>query len=66
MMTYNFDPERWHENEYSALETLYRNGTINDSEFEEQCANLLKRYEEMLSRLDGTYQITEEGERNDR
>jgi hypothetical protein len=56
-MTYNFDPERWHENEFSALESLYRNGTITDSEFEEQRANLQKRYEEMLSRLDGTYQI---------
>ena len=66
MMTYNFDPERWHENEYSALESLYNNGTITGSEFEERCSNLLKRYEEMLSRLDGTYQITEEGERNDR
>jgi hypothetical protein len=57
IMTYNFDPERWHENEYSALETLHKNGTITDSEFEEQRANLQKRYEDMLSRLDGTYQI---------
>ena len=65
-MTYNFDPERWHDNEYSALETLYRNGTITVSEFEERCANLLRRYEEMVSRLDGTYQITEEGDRNER
>jgi hypothetical protein len=56
-MTYNFDPERWHENEYSALETLYENRTITDSEFEEQCSKLQKRYEEMLSRLDGTYQL---------
>ena len=57
MMTYNFDPERWHENEYSALESLHKNGTITDNEFEVQRANLQKRYEEMLSRLDGTYQI---------
>jgi len=57
MMTYNFDPEQWHENEYSALESLHKNGTITDSEFQEQCSNLQKRYEEMLSRLDGTYQI---------
>ena len=56
-MTYNFTPERWHENEYSELETLYRDGTITDSEFEERCLNLLRRYEKMLSRLDGTYQI---------
>lgn len=56
-MTYNFNPERWHENEYGALENLHKNGNLTDSEFEEQCANLLKRYEEMSSRLDGTYQI---------
>ena len=56
-MTYNFDPERWHENEYLALETLHQSGDITDSEFEEQCSNLLRRYEEMLSRLDGAYNI---------
>ncbi len=48
-MTYNFDPERWHENEYSALEGLHKNGEITDIEFEEQRANLQRRYEEMLS-----------------
>jgi hypothetical protein len=56
-MTYNFDPERWYEKEYSALETLREKGLITDIEFEEQCSKILKRYEEMLSRLDGTYQI---------
>jgi hypothetical protein len=64
-MTYNFDPERWYENEYSTLETLYKNGTITDSEFDDRCSNLQKRYEEMLSRLDGTYLIAKEGEKND-
>jgi hypothetical protein len=53
-MIYNFDPERWYQNEYSALESLHKNGTITDSDFKEQCSNLMKRYEEMLSRLDGT------------
>lgn len=28
-----------------------------DSELEEQYSNLQKRYEEMMSRLDGTYQM---------
>jgi hypothetical protein len=56
-MTYNFDPERWYEKEYSALETLREKGLITDIEFGEQCSKILKRYEEMLSRLDGTYQI---------
>jgi len=58
MMTYNFDPVRWHENEYSALEILYKNGKITVSEFEQQCSKLQRRYEEMLSRLDGIYQIS--------
>jgi len=56
-MTYNFDPERWYEYEYSALEVLYKKGNINDIEFEEACSDLLQRYEEMLSRLDGAYQL---------
>ena len=33
-MTYNFTPERWYEIEYSALETLLKNRTITESEFE--------------------------------
>jgi hypothetical protein len=56
-MTYNFDPERWYENEYSALEGLHKKGDITDIEFEEACSDLLQRYEEMLSHLDGTYQL---------
>ena len=56
-MTYNFDPERWYENEYSALEALHKDGEIGDIEFEEARANLLNRYEDMLARLDGTYQL---------
>ena len=56
-MTYNFDPERWYENEYSALEVLHKMGKITDIELEEARSGLLDRYEEMLSRLDGTYQL---------
>ena len=58
-MTYNFDPERWYENEYSALEFLHKQGSMTDTEFEAACSDLLRRYEEMLSRLDGTYQLPE-------
>jgi hypothetical protein len=57
LVTYNFDPERWYDNEYSALEILHKKGQITDIEFEEACSDLLQRYEEMLSRLDGTYQL---------
>lgn len=58
-MTYNFDPDRWYENEYSALEVLHKQGSMTDIEFEAACSDLLRRYEEMLSRLDGTYQLPE-------
>ena len=56
-MTYNFDPERWYENEYSTLEVLHKRGDLSEIEFEKARADLLHRYEEMLSRLDGTYQL---------
>ena len=56
-MTYNFDPERWYENEYAALEVLHKKGDLSDKEFEQACTDLLDRYEEMLSRLDGTFQL---------
>lgn len=56
-MTYNFDPERWYENEYSALMALYKKGDLTQIEFERACSDLLESYEEMVSRLDGTYQL---------
>ena len=56
-MTYNFDPDRWYNNEYAALEAQRKNGNLTDVEFEKACSDLLDRYEKMLSRLDGTYQL---------
>jgi len=56
-MTYNFDPERWYENEYAALEVQHKKGDLTDKEFEQACADLLQRYEEVLTRLDGTFQL---------
>jgi len=56
-MTYNFDPERWYENEYAVLEVLHKKGDISEIELGKERSDLLRRYEEMLSRLDGTYQL---------
>ena len=56
-MTYNFDPERWYENEYSAIEVLHKKGELTEAEFEKACSDLLERYEKMVSRLDGTYRL---------
>lgn len=56
-MAYNFYLERWHENEYKALEARLKNGDLTGVEFEKACSDLLNRYEEMVARLDGTYQL---------
>jgi len=56
-MTYNFDPERWYKNEYSVLEALHSMGDLTYDEFKKACSDLLDRYEKMISRLDGTFQI---------
>ena len=56
-MTYNFDPERWYESHRAALEGRRDRGEIDEGTFEAEQADLARRYEEMLDRLDGTYEI---------
>ncbi len=56
-MTYNFDPDRWYENERTALEARRRTEGWSDEAYETALADLDRRYDEMLRRLDGTYQI---------
>jgi hypothetical protein len=48
---------KWYENEYRALEVLLKTGHLTEGEFEKACSELLDRYEKMVSRLDGTYQL---------
>ena len=56
-MTYNFDPDRWYENERFALETARREEQWNDHDYQAALEALEQRYEEMIRRLDGTYRI---------
>ena len=56
-MTYNFDPDKWYNNEKAALKARYQAGELSTQEFEAAVADLDRRYDEMLDRLDGTYQI---------
>jgi hypothetical protein len=53
-MTYNFDPDRWYENERAVLETGYKEGEMSTEEYEAAVADLDRRYGEMLDRLNGT------------
>jgi len=54
-MTYNFDPERWYDNERTALDR--RRKQLSEEEYLRALADLDRRYEDMLDRLDGTYRL---------
>ena len=56
-MTYNFDPDRWLDNELAALEHERRQNKMTDAQYEERHAALMDRYDDMVERLDRTYQL---------
>ena len=58
-MTYNFDPDRWYENELNYLRTQLKDGKITEKDYKERIKKLDKQQEEMWKRLDGTYQINQ-------
>ena len=60
-MTYNFDPERWYDNEKTFLDHQYRSGEISEKEYWLALKNLENKLEKMWTRLDSSYQIPEDG-----
>ena len=56
-MTYNFDPDRWYENELRMLDFRQKSGELNDQAYKDAVDDLIRRYEEMTARLDGSYSI---------
>ncbi len=56
-VTYNFDPDRWYERERARLELEHARGVSSDAELERALAALEQRYQEMLDRLDGTFEL---------
>jgi hypothetical protein len=56
-MTYNFDPERWYQNELAALQRRHAAGDITAPELESAVAELDRKLEEMWQRLDGSYRL---------
>ena len=59
-MTYNFDPDRWLDNELATVEFAFKSGRMNESDAERHKDRLMDRYDEMVTRLDGTYRIVKE------
>jgi hypothetical protein len=60
-MTYNFDPDKWLENERLRLEMRQRAGTLGPEEASKALEELERRYDAMRARLDGTFPV---GSRN--
>jgi hypothetical protein len=58
-MTYNFDPDRWYENERAALAECCRSQGWGAAAYEAALENLDRQHDEMVRRLDGSYQIPE-------
>ena len=57
-MTYNFDPDRWLDNELAALEFEFKAGRLGESDYEGRKDRVIDRYDEMVARLVGTYRIS--------
>ncbi|MCK9459227.1 MAG: hypothetical protein M0R80_06275 [Proteobacteria bacterium] len=60
-MTYNFDPERWFAMEEAAIETRRRSGELDEAAYAAAMDDLVRRYEELIARLDIRYDYSEPG-----
>ena len=56
-MTYNFDPEKWHEDQLFLLGSKLATQQISQAEYDAGVLDLEHKLNEMWCRLDGSYQI---------
>jgi hypothetical protein len=56
-VTYNFDPDRWYENERLRLDQRRRTGDLTEQALAKALEELDRRYEAMIERLDGTFPL---------
>ncbi len=56
-MTYNFDPDRWYDNERAVICAQYAAGKLTRPEYEKALDALEQQYEDMWQRLDGSFRI---------
>jgi hypothetical protein len=57
-MTYNFDPDRWYENQRRALDAKRKRGELTDESYQAGLDDLERRYDEMASRLDKPFDLS--------
>ncbi len=56
-VTYNFDPEQWLQAQLARIDRRHADGEIGDAERRAALHDAHRRYDQMVERLDGTYQI---------
>jgi len=57
-VTYNFDPDRWYENQRRALDAKRERGDLTDEGYQAGLDDLDRRYEAMTSRLDKPFDLS--------
>ena len=58
-MTYNFDPDRWYENQRLALDAKRERGELTDESYQAGLDDLERRYEQMAGRLDKPFDLSD-------
>jgi hypothetical protein len=58
-MTYNFDPDRWYDNQRALIDARRAAGTLDEDEFARALEDLERRYEEMLERVGRSFRLPE-------
>jgi hypothetical protein len=56
-MTYNFDADRWYENELFVIHSKYKAGQMTKQEHDNAIEELDRKHKMMWERLDGFYQL---------
>ncbi|MDA3791325.1 MAG: hypothetical protein PF503_22860 [Desulfobacula sp.] len=56
-MTYNFDPDKWYDNELFMMQAKLKKDELTQEEYDLAVLALDQKIEEMWKRLDGTYQV---------
>ncbi len=57
IMTYNFDPDKWYDDELFLIQSKLKSRKISQNEYDRAVEILDRKHDEMWKRLDGTYQI---------
>lgn len=57
-MTYNFDPDKWFDNELRALQRDLAKGDISQQQYDDAVETLEGKLTDMWRRLDGSYRVS--------